>query len=327
MSAFPAGSGELKLTPIVAYHVHLSPLDCLPESFSIPLERSDQPFDEYQITHASKSNSNRPSLYLPQLAVIGRGSALIEIHQTDDTVVSLVFPIVRSTLAPFARYLPARAIDSFILTPENALIQMNKSRLLRTAHELSMPDAVDDSPGCRLHHPSDIPIASDKTDYIEIFRALFLIINSHQWDSAVLGAIRMDELIYRQVVLLLHSYNLPDKKIQHQGHSFKYQLIDELCNKLSARLHLPITLPEIENLSGISARGLQYAFQERFGCSPMAWLREQRLLKARTELMQVRGSVMEIAVRCGFGSVSLFTRYYTSRFGETPSTTLKKSRS
>ncbi|MCR6651313.1 MAG: helix-turn-helix domain-containing protein [Cellvibrionaceae bacterium] len=187
-----------------------------------------------------------------------------------------------------------------------------------------MPDAVDDSPGCRLHHLSDIPINSNETDYIEIFRALFLIIDSHQWDSAVLAAIRMDELIYRQVVLLLHSYNLPDKTIQHQGHSFKYQLIDELCNKLLARLHLPIALADIENLSGISARGLQYAFQERFGCSPMVWVREHRLQAARDRLLRGQCSVMEVAVSCGFGSSSLFTRYYQARFGETPSGTLKK---
>jgi len=71
----------------------------------------------------------------------------------------------------------------------------------------------------------------------------------------------------------------------------------------------------------MSARSLQYAFQRRFNCTPMQWIREQRLLKANEVLMRKESekTVTEVALDCGFGSVNHFSVYYRKRFGRTPS--------
>jgi AraC family transcriptional regulator, regulatory protein of adaptative response / DNA-3-methyladenine glycosylase II len=69
---------------------------------------------------------------------------------------------------------------------------------------------------------------------------------------------------------------------------------------------------------GISARHLRRIFQHQFGCSPQAWLREQRLQCARRMLNPER-SVKEVAFTLGFRGQSQFSRDFKARFSCTPS--------
>lgn len=106
--------------------------------------------------------------------------------------------------------------------------------------------------------------------------------------------------------------------------SAKVRVINQLCDEMLASLSRKITLTELEQKSGYSARALQYAFMERFGCSPFEWLREHRVQAARRRLL--RGdvhSITQLAHDCGFGSASQFSLAYKGRFGETPGQTLR----
>jgi len=69
---------------------------------------------------------------------------------------------------------------------------------------------------------------------------------------------------------------------------------------------------------GISARHLRRVFQRQFGCSPQAWLREQRLQCARRMLNPER-SVKEVAFTLGFRGQSQFSRDFKARFSCPPS--------
>lgn len=267
-------------------------------------------------------------LQLPQLTLaVAPDDTAVEVVAGDLRCSSLIVPFSSAHLYVnlHAIWFPVGVAEKHVVGPGMVLLEMDMGRLLRTARAMSLQDIDHESLESCLGDSGPVSMSANGVDFTKIFRALFLLIHAHQWDTTTLTAIHLDELIYRQVVQLLRS-----SKAQHslgrQERSFKCQLMDELCNKLLARLHLPLTLADIEALSGISARGLQYAFQERFGCSPMAWVREQRLLVARERLLRGKCSVMEVAVSCGFGSSSLFTRYYQARFSETPSNTLKKQR-
>lgn len=267
------------------------------------------------------------SLHLPEMMIFAPGFHHLP-EETSAATILLTLPISKSAdiLSPSARYEPEGAIENLRVSPEHLLVRLYKDRLHRTAIEMAVPAVLNDSAEFHLHKSADIPMTKGMIDYIEIFRAFFTVISAYRWNRTALEAIRIDDLIYRQVILLLGSYNFQDNPIAERGRAFKFQLIDEICSKLSPRLHRPLTLADIESLSGMSARGLQYAFRERFGCSPMAWVREQRLLLARRRLLEGQSTVMEIAVSCGFGSSSLFGRYYQSRFGESPSDTVRKTR-
>ena len=74
--------------------------------------------------------------------------------------------------------------------------------------------------------------------------------------------------------------------------------------------------------SGASERTLRYAFQERFGVSPKAYLHAVRLNGVRRELRR-GGKVSDVANRWGFWHMGQFAADYRRLFGELPSQTLR----
>jgi len=144
--------------------------------------------------------------------------------------------------------------------------------------------------------------------------------------AAINPMLRLDDLIYRLIVMLL----LPDllesataaplvaEPFVHEG----------LVEWLLAHLHEPISLSDMEQRSSYSRRSLQYAFKQRFGCGPMQWLRQQRLAKARALLEQPGGrrSLQEVAQASGYLSLASFSRDFLARYGERPSRVLRRFR-
>jgi len=87
-----------------------------------------------------------------------------------------------------------------------------------------------------------------------------------------------------------------------------------------------ITLSELERISTLSRRQLQYAFLQRYGCTPMQWVHEQRLLRVHARLATATpgDTVSSVALSCGFSSLGRFAGEYQRRFGELPSATLAR---
>ena len=79
--------------------------------------------------------------------------------------------------------------------------------------------------------------------------------------------------------------------------------------------------------AGVSERTLQYAFLERFGLTPGAFLKARRLAAVRSALKQARdggGLVTDIASQFGFWHTGQFARDYRRAFGELPSDTIAR---
>ncbi len=92
------------------------------------------------------------------------------------------------------------------------------------------------------------------------------------------------------------------------------------------REHLddPLTLAEIAQAAGTSVRSLQCGFRQFRDTTPTAYLREQRLERAREMLRRAAQdsiSITDVALACGFRHLSKFAQYYRHRFGETPMAT------
>jgi len=76
----------------------------------------------------------------------------------------------------------------------------------------------------------------------------------------------------------------------------------------------------------VTLRAVQHAFQRQLGTTPMAYLRQVRLERARQELRAAspaHTTVTEIANRWGFPSPSRFTAHYRAAYGELPRDTLR----
>ena len=108
--------------------------------------------------------------------------------------------------------------------------------------------------------------------------------------------------------------------------AYSERILDELCGYLKAHLDQPIGLTEMERFSGFSRRSLQYAFLKRFQCSPLAWLRTERLALARKILLSAEAglSVTQVALACGFPQLSRFSERYKKCYKELPSETRRR---
>lgn len=87
-----------------------------------------------------------------------------------------------------------------------------------------------------------------------------------------------------------------------------------------------ITLEQLVEISGVSARALFDGFRRFRGTSPMAFLKSIRLERTREDLMKAQSgdTVTTIACRWHFFQLGRFSAEYKKIFGELPSETLRK---
>lgn len=77
-----------------------------------------------------------------------------------------------------------------------------------------------------------------------------------------------------------------------------------------------------------SERTLNLGFRERYGLSPHAYVATVRMDAARKALLSAdpQARVTDIAMQAGFSHLGRFSVEYRSRFGESPSRTLSRTR-
>ncbi|MCB1385893.1 MAG: AraC family transcriptional regulator [Nitratireductor sp.] len=100
--------------------------------------------------------------------------------------------------------------------------------------------------------------------------------------------------------------------------------IGKLCRArdfIHGHLRDPITLAQIARAAQCSIRGLQALFQQKFGCSPMQYLRNERLNMAHYLLQTAPDGVLvsDIAYDSGFSHLGRFAIAYREAFGQSPS--------
>lgn len=84
------------------------------------------------------------------------------------------------------------------------------------------------------------------------------------------------------------------------------------------------TLADMAEVAGASVRRVQEAFGEFVECAPTVALRDIRLDRAQRDLESGDGSVADVAARWGFSSPSRFAAAYRTRYGLSPSQTLRR---
>jgi AraC-like DNA-binding protein len=177
----------------------------------------------------------------------------------------------------------------------------------------------------RVIQPSD----NRSEQLLNVLRQSFRLFDQNELaKTGDLDVLNIDDLIYRVLALLLCP-NL-GQIIQNEptARSGREQIFEDLLEWSRANLHTPIKLSQLEERSGYSRRNLQLAFQQRFGCGPIQWVRKQRLEQARQDLLNPTAdeSVAGIAKRYGFSSLAVFSRDFRSRYGVPPSQLLREGK-
>lgn len=187
----------------------------------------------------------------------------------------------------------------------------------------------------RFAHELEAPRTVSSQDqrsavYLRILRRCFALLDEPELEPVgELHHLQVDDLIYRALALLLCPSL--ERLIADQGSPAgmgREQIFEDLLNWIESHISEPINLTALEQRTGYSRRNLQLAFQQRFGCGPIHWVRQRRLEKARQQLLdpQPGESVAAVSARFGFSSVSVFSRDFRSAFGLRPSDLLREGR-
>jgi AraC-like DNA-binding protein len=128
-------------------------------------------------------------------------------------------------------------------------------------------------------------------------------------------------------LLLAHRHNYSAALLAEQ-HPAAPRPVKRALERIEEHPEFPLTIEKLANDVGVSVRALQQGFHDLVGCSPMAYLREVRLNRAREALAsadpQSGASVTDIALDWGFMHLGRFSVEYRRRFGESPSQTLRR---
>jgi AraC-like DNA-binding protein len=209
------------------------------------------------------------------------------------------------------RYGESETRSVFVARLDAARLQATAGAM-RGGQEQRTPE-LDGSPA------RSIELKMGSTNLATSMRSVFGLIDSHLGDPVVLSNLGVDDLFYRQIALMIWPEEFLSQEIAPSGRSLS--AVEVLCEAVRTRLERPLTMTEMEKISGLSGRTLQYAFNRRFGCTPMEWQRRERLHIAQKLLSRNDGpvNIADLAAQLGFSSPSRFARYYQQMFGVRPS--------
>jgi AraC-like DNA-binding protein len=105
----------------------------------------------------------------------------------------------------------------------------------------------------------------------------------------------------------------------------KHKHVRRVIDLIEAHPERDLTLAELADAAGTTARALQRGFKDVVGMSPTAYVRAVRLDRVHAELLNRAGaaSVTNVAMRWGFFHLGRFAHQYRERFGVLPSQTVR----
>lgn len=105
----------------------------------------------------------------------------------------------------------------------------------------------------------------------------------------------------------------PSRKARRDGERIKIML-----QYIQDHLDQPLSLADIARSAHLSENECLRCFNRMIGSTPIRYIRELRLQKAVSLLVQTDGRISDIAAKCGFLEMSYFARVFRERNGCTP---------
>ena len=132
------------------------------------------------------------------------------------------------------------------------------------------------------------------------------------WQQGGVDELACEEALVQACGLLLARHTT-QRAAQPPAHAW----LGRVRQCLGEQLADPPTLAELAALAGVSRFQLLRRFAAAYGCTPHAWLTQQRAERVRALVRQGLG-LAEAAHACGFADQSHMTRTFTRHFGFTP---------
>ncbi|MEP4039105.1 helix-turn-helix domain-containing protein [Pseudophaeobacter sp.] len=94
--------------------------------------------------------------------------------------------------------------------------------------------------------------------------------------------------------------------------------LEPVVAAMEQNMDTPLKTTELAEMVGLSVRQLERKFQSIVGQSPAAFYRSLRLHRARNLIEHTALPLCEVALACGLGTTSNFSRRYALEFGVSP---------
>jgi AraC-like DNA-binding protein len=132
------------------------------------------------------------------------------------------------------------------------------------------------------------------------------------------------EQLVAATLLSVHGHNLDDAAPARGGPVLPRH-VRRAREYMNAHAHESIRAEQLAQVAGVSLRSLYAGFKQFCGVSPMQYLKDLRLERARADLLSGSASVGGTALRWGFGHLGRFSADYRQRYGESPSDSLRRA--
>jgi transcriptional regulator GlxA family with amidase domain len=98
----------------------------------------------------------------------------------------------------------------------------------------------------------------------------------------------------------------------------KQPVLEKVARLMGDNVETPLAIDAVAEMIGVSRRQLERLFKTHLGLTPAWYYVQLRLERARELLRFTNMSVTEVAVACGFQSLSHFSTVYRRQFGRSP---------
>ncbi len=256
--------------------------------------------------------------------------------------VTLLVPFVgRSKLQARGQAIEWQGSDIALLLPGEScagvtsinsvlLIAIDEDRLRRTARAI-----LDTSTESGAESPAEIDLSqirkvslhSNRLSFDKVLRHLCGMVDLLLEYPDLLDKSGIEESFYRIMALMLQPTLCSPQLELTDTRQYARRKLDKLCHYIQSHIDQVFTLSDLDRVSGMSRRSMHYAFQLRYQCTPMQWVRSERLVQAHQKLCNATPvtTVTSVALLCGYNSSATFANYYKKQYGELPSATLARA--
>ncbi len=144
-----------------------------------------------------------------------------------------------------------------------------------------------------------------------------LIITGHGSEAAAIRALHLRANAYLPKPVSLTTLRVEVARLLGEGPRPEH-LAERAAEIVDSLIAEPVSAADLAARSAVKPRRLREAFQKRYGCTPMQYLRRRRLETARRLLVTTDLPVALIASRTGFQAVAYFDRAFRREWGLTP---------
>lgn len=222
-----------------------------------------------------------------------------------------------------------------VFGPGNPVYTLHDANSIELAVKIERPALEDELAtmlGHRVEGPLRLPPLVDLAD--EPMRSWIRIIRMLRGEIGRPGSLVHQPLVaesLRRSVLSGLLLSLPHRysaELSAPAPAGPPRAIQRAIDAIRSEPERPFTVGDIAAVAGVSVRSLQEGFRRYVGSAPMAYLQQVRLSRAHAALRSedpARVTVAAVAHRWGFAHLGRFASAYRTRFGVTPSDTLRKN--